>query len=110
MAIALSVKRLELLKEAMPRLTRVAVLWNPAQPWHPKAIEDLKAAAPSLSVELNLVKARNHEEIGPAFSAIVRGHAEALYVLGDHFFYTHRSTILDLASKARVPIIYGERH
>jgi putative ABC transport system substrate-binding protein len=51
MATDLAIKRLQLLKEAIPRLTRVAVLWNPAQPWHPKAVEELKAAAPSLSIE-----------------------------------------------------------
>jgi len=46
MTTDLSAKRLELLKEAMPRLTRVAVLWNPLTPWHPRALEDLKRAEP----------------------------------------------------------------
>ena len=110
MATDLSIKRLQLLKEAIPRLIRVAVLWNPAQPWHPKVIEDLKAVAPSLSIELNFVRARTPEEIGPAFSAVSRGHAQALYVLGDYFFFTHRRTLLELASKARLAVIYGERH
>ncbi len=101
----LSAKRLQLLKEAIPRLARVAVLWNPATPFHPKAIEDLKAAAPSLSMELSFVGVRTPEEIGPAFSAMTRAHAEALYVLGDAFFYSHRTTLLKLASKARLPVI-----
>jgi putative ABC transport system substrate-binding protein len=48
-------KQLQLLKEALPRLTRIAVLWNPAAPYHPKVIEELKAAAPSLSIELSFV-------------------------------------------------------
>ena len=110
MSAELSVKRLQLLKEAIPRLTRVAVLWNPAQSWHPKVLDDLKAAAPSLSIELNFVSARTPEEIGPAFAAVNRAHAQALYVLGDFFFFTHRRTLLDLASKARVPVIYSTRH
>jgi putative ABC transport system substrate-binding protein len=110
MATDLSIKRLQLIKEALPRVGRVAVLWNPAQPWHPKVVEELKAMAPSLAIELNVVSARTPEEIGPAFSAISGAHAEALDVLGDHFFFTHRRTILELASKAQVPVIYGERH
>ena len=110
MAPDLSAKRLQLLKEAIPRLTRVAVLWNPDTPYHPKVIEELKAAAPSLSIELSFVSARTPEEFGPAFSAVSRAHAQALYVLEDAFFFSHRMTLLKLASKARLPIIYGERN
>ena len=60
--------------------------------------------APSLSIELSFVSARTPEEIGPAFSAVSRAHAEALYVIGDAFFFTHRTTLLKLASKARLPV------
>ena len=109
MMAELSAKRLQLLKEAIPRLTRVAVLWNPDTPYHPKVIEDLKAAAPSLSIELSFVGVRTPEEIGPAFSAVSRAHAQALYVIEDPLFFTHRMTLLKLASKARLPAIYGER-
>ena len=109
MSVELSIKRLQLLKEAIPRLTRVAVLWNPAQPWHPKVVEELKAVAPSLSIELHFVSARTPEEIGPAFSAVRAVHAQTLYVLGDHFFFMHRRTLLDLASKSRVAVMYGGR-
>jgi putative ABC transport system substrate-binding protein len=109
MSTELSAKRLQLLKETIPRLTRVAVLWNPATPYHPKAIEDLKAAAPSLSIELKFVSARTLEEFGPAFSAAGRTHAEALHVIPDALFLTHRTTLLKLAFKARLPGIYGER-
>ena len=78
MMTELSAKRLQLLKETIPRLTRVAVLWNPDTPYHPKVIEDLKAAAPSLSIELSFVSVRTPEEFGPAFSAVSRAHAQAL--------------------------------
>jgi putative ABC transport system substrate-binding protein len=105
----LSAKRLQLLKEAIPRLARVAVLWNPATPFHPKAIEDLKGAAPSLSMELSFVGVRTPEEIGPAFSAMTRAHAQALYVLGDAFFNSHGTTLLKLATKARLPVISVSR-
>jgi len=105
MLAELSAKRLQLLKETIPRVARVAVLWNPDTPFHTKAVEDLKAAAPSLAIELSFVSARTPEEFGPAFSAMSRAHAEALYVLPDAFFVSHRATLLKLASKARLPVI-----
>ena len=109
MLVEVSAKLLQLLKEAIPRLTRVVVLWNPATPHHPKVIEELKAAAPSLSMELSFVGVRTPEDIGPAFAAMTRTHAEALYVLGDAFFFSHRTTLLKLASKARLPVISVSR-
>ena len=110
MATELSAKRLQLLKEAMPRVARVAVLWNPDTPTYARAIEDLKTVAPSLSIELSFIRVRRADEIGPALSAVSRAHAEALYIIPDGFFFTHRMTLLKLASKARLPVIYGERH
>ena len=105
----LAAKQLQLLKEAIPRLTRVAVLWDPGQLWHAKAIEELKAVAPSLSIQLSFVGARTPEEIGQAFSAISRTQAKALFLLEAPFFSAHRTTLLKLASKARLPGIYSER-
>jgi putative ABC transport system substrate-binding protein len=109
MTSELSAKRLQLLKEAIPWLTRVAVLWNPATPWHPKAIEDLKAVAPSLSLALSFTNVRTLEEIGPAFSDVRRQHAQALYFLGDPFFFTNRMAFLKPASNARLPTIHTTR-
>jgi putative ABC transport system substrate-binding protein len=109
MTTELSIKRLQLLKETAPRATRVAVLWNPDAPYSPKVIEELKVAAPSLSIELSLVSVRTPEEFGPAFSAISRAHAQALYVIENALFFTHRTTILKLVSKARLPTIYWDR-
>ena len=105
----LSAKRLQLLREAIPWLSRVAVLWNPATPFHPKVAEELKAVAPSLSIELSFVSARTPEEFGPAFSAVGRAHAQALYMIESGFFQAHRTTLLKLASNARLPVMYGER-
>jgi len=102
----LTAKRLQLLKETMPQLTRVAVLWNPDTPYHTKVIQDLKAAAPSLSIELSFVGARAPEQFGPAFLAVRRARAQALYVIEDPVFFNHRMTLVKLASKARLPIIY----
>src|SRR5262249_21337885 len=105
----LNVKRLQLLKETIPRLTRVAVLWNPATPYHAKAIEDLKAIAPSLSIELKFVSAGTLDEMEQALSVAGRAHAEALDVIDDAFFVTHRTTLLKLAQKARLPGVYWEK-
>jgi putative tryptophan/tyrosine transport system substrate-binding protein len=109
MLAELSAKRLQLLKEAIPSLSRVVVLWNPPTAYHAKAVEDLKAAAPSLAIELSLVSARTPEEIGPAFEAVNRARAQALYVIDCPPFFTHRTTLLGLAAKARLPVISGER-
>ena len=102
-------KRLQLLKEAMPQATRVAILWNPATPYHTKAVQDIKAAAPSLSITFNFAGARTPEQFGPAFSAAKRAHAQALFVIDAPLFFTHRTTLLQLASKARLPVISGEK-
>ena len=110
MTTDLNAKRLQLLKEAIPRLTRVAVLWNPDTPYSPKLIEQLKAAAPALSIELSFVGARTPEQFGPAFSAVSRRHAQALCVNEDPLFFTHRATLLKLAAKARLSVIYAERN
>jgi putative ABC transport system substrate-binding protein len=110
MLVDLAAKQLQLLKEAIPRLTRVAVLWNPDQLWHPRAIEELKAAAPSLSIQLSFVGARTPADFGPAFSAIRRTNAKALYLPDAPLFFAHRTPLLELASKARLPSIHSERN
>ena len=109
MTAELSAKRLQLLKETIPRLTRVAVLWNPATPWHPNVIQELKAAAPSLSIELSFADATTLAQFGSAFSKIRRAHAQAIFVIEDGLFLTHRATIIGLASKARLPAIFASR-
>jgi putative ABC transport system substrate-binding protein len=97
-----------LLTETIPRLARVAVLWNPAPPFHAKIVQELKAAAPSLSVDLRFVPAQTEEEIGPAFSAVRRTHAQALYVIDDAIFFAQRAALLKRASKAHLPAIYAQ--
>jgi putative ABC transport system substrate-binding protein len=110
MGSEMSAKRLQLLKEMMPRTTRVAVLWNPDTPYGPQAIAELKAAAPALSIELTLFGVRTPGEMNAAFSAISRTRPQALYLIEDSLFETHRPTLFNLASKARLPIICWVRH
>jgi putative ABC transport system substrate-binding protein len=87
----------------------VAVLWNRDTPYSPKVIEQLKAGAVSLSIDLKLVGVRTPEEIDSAFSAVSRAHVHALYVVEDPLFTSHRATLLKLAWKSRLPTIYGGR-
>jgi putative ABC transport system substrate-binding protein len=105
----LSAKRLQLLKEALPQATRVTVLSNPTVPWHAKVIEELKAVAPPLAIELSFAGVRTPEDIAPAFSAVNRARAHALYVIEDPLFLVHRPTLFKMASNARLPTIHGNR-
>src|SRR5262245_1032037 len=105
----LNSKRLQLLKEVTPQLTRAAVLWNPDHPSHSKAVEDLKVVAPSLSIELSSVGVRTPELFDQAFSEISRVRAQALYVVEDPIFFAHRVRLLQLASTAGLPTIHELR-
>jgi putative ABC transport system substrate-binding protein len=102
----LSAKRLQLLKEALPRLARVSVLWNPDTSFHKSVVEQLKAAGRSLSIELKFVGVRTPGEIGPAFSTATRAQPQAVYVVEDLLFFRHRTTLLKLATHAHLPILY----
>jgi len=102
-----SVKQLELLKEAVPRADRIAVLWNPTNPWHPLAVKGAEAATSSLAVQLQAVPARTPEELGNAFTAMTRARARAVLVLADPMFVFHRSRIADLAVKHYLPTMFG---
>jgi putative ABC transport system substrate-binding protein len=105
-------KRLQLLKETIPQLTRVAVLWNPATPltpWQAKTVEGLKAVAPALPVQLSFVTVRTSEQIGPALSAVDRARPQALCVLAGAQLDVHRKALLGLASKAGLPAMYSDR-
>jgi len=102
-------KRLQLLKEVIPRVTRVAILWDPATPFHERAVHDLKIAAPAMSIELEFFAINVPDDLPPAFSAAKRAHAQAAYVIESAFFGAHRDQLVSLAAKARLPVIYGER-
>ena len=108
MATDLTAKRLQLLKETLPRLVRVSVLWNPDTRSHLKVIDELKASAPALGMELNLASARTPDELRETFSAISRGRAQALYVLDDAFFARNRTSILAFAFENRIPV-FGDK-
>jgi len=109
MTTELNSKRLQLLKEVVPQLTRAAVLWNPDHPFHAKVVEDLKVIAPSLSLELSFAGMRTPDQFEEAFSDIARTRAQALYVVEDPIFFAGRAKLLGLASAARLPTIHELR-
>jgi putative ABC transport system substrate-binding protein len=108
MLAELSAKRLQLLKELIPQVTQIAVLWNPDTSYQPKAVEDLKAVASSLAIKLSFVSVRAQDQLDQAFSDIGRAHAQALYVLDAPLFSIHRRKILELASKGRLPVMSAD--
>ncbi len=102
-------KQLELLKETVPKISRMAVLWNPTTPGNALALREAEIAARALRVELQLLEARRLNDFESAFAAMSTKGAGALLVLGDVMFTTYRIRLANLAVKSRLPAIYGAR-
>lgn len=99
-------KSLEMLTRVVPKLRRVAVLWNPANPvFQAQMVEATEAAARSLGIELRIVGARDAREIDKAFEAMARARPEGLIVIADGVFLAHRTQITSLAAKNRLASI-----
>jgi ABC-type uncharacterized transport system substrate-binding protein len=105
----LSAKRLELLKEAVPNITRVAVLTNPDSPYTALFLKDAGWAAQSVGVKLQILQARGPRELDAAFTAMRSGNVQALMVVADIMFATEHARIVELAAKSRLPAVYWER-
>jgi ABC-type uncharacterized transport system substrate-binding protein len=105
----LSGKRLQLLTEALPQVSRVAVLWNPADPAKALDLRETQATGQALGVQLQLLEVRGPEDFESAFAAMTRDRAEALITLGDPLTVSHRMRIVDLAAKSRLPTMYDVR-
>jgi putative ABC transport system substrate-binding protein len=103
----LSLKQIELLNEAVPRLSRVALMWNPDNPWHPMTVKALQGRAGSIGLQLQALDVRGPEAFDAAFHAMTTERAQALLVLADPMTYFHRRRLADLALKHRLPMIGG---
>lgn len=109
-AVAVVGKSLQLLTEVVPRSSRVAVLWNPANAvFQAQLVRETEAAARTLRVELQLVEARSSGDLDSAFRAMSGQGAGAILVLSDPVYTTHRARIVELAAKTRLPAMYGIR-
>jgi len=102
-------KRLELLREVVPKLSHIAVLWNPDNPFHAGSVKETRAAAQVLGIKAQLVGVRISEEFPAAFAAIVRERPGALLVLADRIFLHNRARIVDFGAKHRLPGVYPYR-
>ena len=103
MSSQLSGKRLELLKEIVPGLARVAVFWNPPNPAYGPILKELEAAAPTLGLKLQRLEVRVPGDFEGAFKAATRQRAGALIAPGDPLLANHRKVVADLALKYRLP-------
>ena len=104
----LAAKRLELLKEAVPNMSRVGVafLWNPANPDQKFSLNEVQAGARALGVTLHSVEARSREELEQAFAAMRQSRPSALLMTADAVHQRHIGRIIAFASETRLPAMY----
>ena len=102
-------KRLELLREIFPKVSRVAVLRNPTNPDAALGSREVEQAARTLGVQLQTLDVRGPNELDSAFAAMTRDRAGALLVSGDTMFTLHRARIASLAVQSRLPTVAGIR-
>jgi len=104
----LTAKQVELLKEAVPRLSRLAVLWNPGSPAHPVALREIEAAAAALRVNVQTVGARSADELEGAFSTITGQRPDGLLVLGTPIFDAEQRRIAGFVTRTRLPAVFNK--
>src|SRR6266511_2627593 len=107
--VELSGKQLELLKEAVPGISRVAVLLNPTNPGAAPALRVLESTARALELMLYPIEVRGADEFERAFAAVATAHPDALFVFQDYLLFSHRTRIVDFVAQARLPAIYMYR-
>ncbi len=106
---SLNGKRLELLKETVPGLSRVAALWKPVGGGAPRMLDITKIAAQRLRLELHPVEVREPGELEGAFRTAIAARDRALIVQPDPLFWTLRARVAELALKHRLPAIYFDK-
>ncbi len=105
----LTAKRVEILKELIPNLSRIALLHNMGNPAAPPEWEETKTAAASLGLQAELLDVRSQGDLGRALERAVQQHVDALLVGADGLTQMHRQTIVDLAARNRLPAAYPAR-
>ncbi len=105
----LSGKRLELIKDTLPKLGRIGVLYDPSDPAKVVEFKEMQAAAGSFAVQLQSLEVRRVEDFEGAFKSGSRARAEALIVLPTTLTNTHRKPIIQLAEGNRLPAIYPDQ-
>src|SRR5262245_3357121 len=105
----LSVKRLELLQEVVPGLTRVAVLWNAANPANASVWQETQAAAHALGLQLHAQDVRSPQDLRGALALTAQVRPEALLVLGDSLLYMHEQHLVEFATQHHLPSMFSRR-
>jgi putative ABC transport system substrate-binding protein len=96
-------KRLELLREIVPKLSRVAVFINALNPFHTSSVRQARTAAQALGIKLQMLDVRSSEDLDSAFAAIRKEAPEALLILADRVFLHNRTRIMEFATQRRLP-------
>ena len=109
MAPDLGGKRLELLKEVLPRLDRVAVLWNAANPYPALVFKETQAAGQTLGIEVQSLEVRAPDDFDGAFEAARRQRPDALITVEDPLTASHRQRVADFTSEQQLPSLHGVR-
>jgi putative ABC transport system substrate-binding protein len=109
LAPELVARQLQLLKEAVPRVSRVAVLSNPDATYTGVMLKEIEAAARSLGVRLQPLAARGSDSLDGALSGVAKDRPGALFVLFDPTLFAHRARIAEFANKHRLPAMYPHR-
>jgi len=102
-------KRLEILKELVPKASRFAVLTNPDNPTLLRQVKDIEAAAPTFGVTIQPYPVRGPEDIDRAFATMKKQRTDGILVLGDAVLGTRRRQIVDLSTKNRLPLIATQK-
>jgi putative ABC transport system substrate-binding protein len=108
-SVDVSTKYLELLRAAIPKLSRLTVLVNPAHPMHPEFLKRIQATDKTNSVKISAAQAGTASQIEAALVLMKRERAEALIVLPDAYFSSQRRRIAELAAKHRLPTMFSNR-
>ena len=109
LSVELSIKQLELLKEAAPQASRIALLWNPDNPWHPRVVKSLREERRVPGIQVQVVAIRGVNDFDGAFQAMIKERARAILVLADPMTFVHRRRLADGAIKHRLPLMAGPR-
>jgi putative ABC transport system substrate-binding protein len=105
-----NVKGLELFRAALPGLSRVAVVWDPATPSHRPGLEAVEGAAPSLKLQIQSVPVRRASEYDSAFAAMGRERANGVLVLSTPLFIAGAKRLAELALAHHLPSLFGPKH
>jgi len=100
-------KRIELLREVIPKLSHIAVLWNPKNAFHAIENKEVEAAAAALRIKVLYLGVEAQDQIGNAFGQILKERPGALLVLADRVFLHNRVPIMEFAAKHRLPGVYA---